>query len=390
MSKPIETSKQVEEILAKLVGFDTTSCNPNRACIDYIRDYLDSVGIASEIVADDTGGKACLWATIGSSDQQGVVLAGHTDVVPVKGQRWTSDPFTLTERDGKLFGRGSADMKGFIACALAFIPEFLAAKTTNCFHLALTSDEETDMSGAHRLTDHLSAQGIKPAWVWIGEPTGLSIVDEHKGTAAHRTRLTGVPGHSSQPDKGLNAIELSAQLMDIISDVARRRKESPYAASRFDPPYSTVNFGTIEGGTAENIIAETCELLWQTRIHPGDSAQEIFTEVESRARSAFAPRFAAFAPHAGMESCLCFDIPPFLAKAENAGVKTLRRLLKCDQTHAVGFATEAGIFQKLCADVVLCGPGFIEQAHQGDEFIDKNQLIPCVDLMRQFLLSSSA
>lgn len=382
-------STQAEEILAKLISFDTTSHLPNRACIDFIRDYLASFGVASDLFADDTGNKACLWATIGKSDTNGIALAGHTDVVPVEGQKWTSDPFTLTARDGKLFGRGAADMKGFIACALSLVPEFLAANTGRCFHLALTSDEETDMSGALRLTDALKAKGIKPAWVWIGEPTGLSIVDQHKGVAAYRTRLTGVPGHSSKPAKGLNAIELASQLLAIIADITKQRSETPIPGSRFDPPYTTLNMGTIKGGTAENIIAENCELLWQVRAHPGDSANAILAEVENRARAVLAPRLAAFAPKAGMETCTCFDIPPFLTQANNAGAQTLQRALNCTRTHAVGFATEAGIFQQLGAEVVICGPGFIEQAHQPDEFVDKNQIITCVDLLHKVLLSST-
>ena len=310
-------SKQVAEILAKLIGFDTTSSNPNRALIDFIRDYLAGFGVESTIIAGKEGGKACLWATVGVAGKSGVALAGHTDTVPVEGQKWDSDPFTLTERDGRFFGRGVADMKGFIACALALVPEFLDAKSGGCFHLALTCDEETDMSGALRLTDALAAKAIRPQWVWVGEPTGLSIVNQHKGVAAYRTRITGVSGHSGQPDKGLNAIELGAQFMGVIADEARQKKEKPFAASRFDPPYTIFNLGVISGGTAENIIAEHCELLWQLRTHPGEAAQDVVAEIEMRARAIIAPRLAAFAPQAGMETCTCFDIPPFLATADN-------------------------------------------------------------------------
>lgn len=379
-----------EQILAKLVAFDTVSRNPNRACIDFIRDYLDGFGVKSDIVASGDGAKACLWAKIGNSDQPGIALAGHTDVVPVDGQNWTSDPFTLTERDGKLYARGTADMKGFIACALAFVPEFLAANTGGSFHLAFTSDEETDMSGAMRLTDYLAARNIKPAWTWIGEPTGLSIVNQHKGVAAFSTRITGVSGHSGQPAKGLNAISLGARLMNIIEDAARARQENPFSPSRFDPPYTTFNLGIIQGGTAENIIAEHCEVLWQVRAHPGETAAAIAADIDRQAREAFAPSFAAFAPHAGLQTCACFDIPPFTPTPDSPAEKTLKRVLKCDETHAVGFGTEAGIFQKLGAAAIICGPGFIEQAHQPDEFIDKTQIAACVDLMRAVLLSSPA
>jgi acetylornithine deacetylase len=382
-------SRQAEDILTKLVAFDTTSRNPNRACIDFIRDYLDGFGVASDVFADDSGGKACLWATVGKSDQPGIALAGHSDVVPVDGQKWDSDPFKLTERDGKLFARGSADMKGFIACALAFVPEFLAAKSATSFHLALTSDEETDMSGAMRLTDALAARDVKPAWFWIGEPTGMDIVDQHKGVAAYTTRFTGVSGHSSLPDKGLNAIEMAAQFMGIVLQVQQRKKDKPFSPSRFDPPYTTFNLGKIQGGTAENIIAERCEVLWQVRAHPGEHATEIVAGISDEAKSLLGPRFAAFA-QVGIETCPCFDIPPFFPTPGNPGEKKLKNLLKCEETHAVGFATEAGIFQKLGSPAVICGPGDIRQAHQPNEFIDKIQLAACVDLMRGVLLSSCA
>ena len=379
---------QVEEIFARLIAFDTTSSKPNRPCIDFIRDYLDGFGIASTLVASDDGNKANLWATIGASGQSGVALSGHTDVVPVEGQQWESDPFMLTRREDKFFGRGTADMKGFIACALAFVPEFLAAGTGDCFHLSLTADEETDMSGAMRLTDYLTSQEIKPLWTWLGEPTGLTIIDQHKGHAVCKTSVTGAPGHSGYPDKGVNAIELTAQFITIVSALGREKKESPFPASRFDQAYTTFNMGVIAGGTAENIIAEHCELLWDMRIHPGDAAKDIAAEIEKRARVSIAPRFAAFAPTARMETCICVEIPPFASPPENLGIQTLQRALKRQDTRTVGFATEAGIFQKLGASAVVCGPGFIEHAHQGNEFIDKNQVMACVDLMRSVLLSS--
>jgi acetylornithine deacetylase len=308
-------------------------------------------------------------------------------VVPVTGQTWTADPFKLDERDGRLYARGAADMKGFIACALAFAEEFVARKAPGCFHIALTHDEETDMSGAMRLTDYLSAQGVVPAWIWIGEPTGHKIVTQHKGVAAFQTRITGVPGHSSQPDRGLNAIELGGAYMRFVQAAAEARRRAPISPSPFDPPYTTFNLGKVSGGTAENIIAENFDLLWQVRVHPGERAADIAAAVDAEARAAFAARFAAF-PQTGFTTRACFDIPPFLATADNPGEKALKSCLHCAESTAVGFATEAGIFQKLGAAAVICGPGFIEQAHQGDEFVDKNQLAACVDLMRGVLLSS--
>jgi len=380
----------VEKLLAKLVGFDTTSSKPNRACIDFIRDYLSQYGVKSEILANSDGTKACLWATIGPEDKLGIVLAGHSDVVPVAGQDWTSDPFTLTERDGKLYGRGSCDMKAFIACALSLVPELVKQKLTKPIHFAFTHDEETDMSGAAHLADFMKKRNIKPEWVWIGEPTSLGMIDSHKGVAGFATDITGVPGHSGQPDKGLSALELGTQFMDIILKAAQKKKDNAFKPSRFDPPYTTFNLGIVKGGTAENIIAEHFQIVWQARAHPGDSLEATLAAIESDAQAAFKPRFAAFAPKAGMKTCTCFNIPPLMPTKDNPGQKILGGITGNTETQAVSFATEAGFFQGLGTHVVVCGPGNIDQAHKADEFVEKSQLIACVDLIRQAVLCSAA
>jgi acetylornithine deacetylase len=379
----------VEKLLAQLVAFDTTSSKSNRACIDFIRTYLDTYGVRSEIVCGDDDNKACLWATIGPPDKSGIVLAGHSDVVPVDGQQWSSDPFTLTERQGRLYGRGSCDMKAFIACVLAVVPELTRAKHDRTIHLAFTHDEETDMSGALRLTTYLRNQGIVPDWVWIGEPTRLNIIDSHKGVALFVTDITGVSGHSGNPDKGLNAIELGAQFIDIIRQMALDKKRNPFRPSRFDPPYTTFNLGIVNGGTAENIIAEHCQIHWQVRLHPGDDLQKTIAVIESGAEKEFQSRFAAFLPHAGIKTCTCFDIPPLLPSKNNRGEALLKRLTGQTETQAVSFGTEGGFFQKLGTHVIICGPGSIEQAHQPDEYVEKSQLSSCVDLLRKVLLSSA-
>lgn len=378
---------RVQDLLARLVGFDTTSTLPNRACIDFIRDYLASYGVVSDIVAKDDGSKACLWATLGASDKPGIVLAGHSDVVPVEGQNWTSPPFTLTEREGRLYGRGSCDMKAFIACALALVPELVTQTLRQPLHLAFTHDEETDMSGAVRLTDFIRGRNIVPAWVWIGEPTELRIIDSHKGVALYATEITGIPGHSGQPDKGLNAIELGGQFLSILQRVAQKKRAEPYRPSRFDPPYTTFNPGIVSGGTAENIIAEHFKLDWQVRAHPGDDMHNIHAAIDELTHAEITPRFKAFAPHAGMKTCTCFDIPPLMPTQDNPGSNLLGRLTGQPETIAVSFATEGGFFQKLGTHVVVCGPGSIDQAHKADEFVEKTQLFSCVDLIRQVLLS---
>lgn len=382
----------VIQILEKLIAFDTTSVKSNRACIDFIRDYLDRHGVKSEIIVGKEDGRACLWATIGPDNVPGIVLAGHTDTVPVEGQEWSSDPFTLTERDGKLFGRGTCDMKGFIACALTILPELIKAKLTRPVHFAFTHDEESNMSGAANLTDFMRERGIKPEWVWIGEPTEHKIIDSHKGVAAFETHITGVPVHSGKPDLGLNAIELGHGFISILFDEAAKKRAKPFAPSRFDPAFTTINLGTVKGGTAENITAEHWELVWQTRQHPGDNHEAMLADIERRAQEILAPRFGAFKaeyPKIGCRTCTCFNIPPFLPTANNPGQKVLSGHTGNTGTEAVSFATEAGFFQKLGTHVVVCGPGSIDQAHKRDEYVEMTQLVSCVDLMRSVLLSSA-
>jgi acetylornithine deacetylase len=378
-----------QSLLEKLVSFDTTSIKSNRACIDFIRDYLDGFKISSEIVANDDGTKACLWATVGPQEGRGIVLAGHSDVVPVEGQDWSSDPFTLAGRDGKLYARGSCDMKGFIACALNIAGEWAKKPLKRSLHLAFTHDEETNMEGAARLTDYLGKRGSKPAWVWLGEPTGLRIVDAHKGVAAFRTSITGAAAHSSDPARGLNAIELGVQYMNILQRVAEAKKNKAIGKSRFTPPYTTFNLAKVKGGTAENIIAEHCEILWQVRAHPGDDLAATLVEIDRMATAEIKPRFTAFAPRARMETCTCFDIPPLTPTKDNPGQEVLARLTGLTETDAVSFATEGGFFQKLGAAVVICGPGYIAQAHQADEYVEKTQLASCKDLLARVLTETA-
>lgn len=374
-----------EELLSKLIAFDTTSSKSNRACIDFIRDYLDGYKIKSEIVMSDDKKKACLWATLGPTEGQGIMLAGHSDTVPVDDQNWQSDPFKLTERGDKLFARGSADMKGFIAAMLVIAGELATKPFKQPVHFAVTYNEETDMAGAMQLTDYLRAHNRKPKWVWIGEPTGLHIIDEHKGVAAFNTSFEGVQGHSGQPAKGLNAIELGAQFMNIVMRVAEARKQKPFPHSRFDPPYTTFNLGKAQGGTAENIIAGHFELLWQARAHPGDDLDAALKEIDQLAEKEIKPRFAAFAPQAHMKTCTCFNIPPLKATKNNPGQEVLARLTGHKEAGAVSFGTEAGIFQKLGAHAIICGPGHIEQAHKADEYVEKSQLTAAIDLIKRVL-----
>ena len=391
------------EILAKLVSFDTTSRNSNRALIDYIRDYLDGFGVKSEIVLGQEDGKACLFATIGGSEAGGIVLAGHTDVVPIDDEVWKTDAFKLTEIDGKLYARGSADMKGFIACALAVVPELVKAKLAKPVHLAFTHDEESDMSGAASLTDFMQKRGVKPEWVWVGEPTLHKVIDSHKGVAAFETTITGMSGHSGKPDRGLSAIDLGYDFTTVLRAVAAEKRAKPFSPSRFDPAYTTINLGIVKGGSAENAIAGKWEMLWQTRQHPGDDHNAMLADIDQRALAVLNPRFAAFKAFTaddpetaekhsemGCKTCVQFNIPPLLPSRDNVGHKTLGPLTGNAVAEAVSFATEGGFYQQLGTHVVVCGPGSINVAHKANEYIERQQLTDCIDLMRRVLLPSSA
>jgi len=377
-------------LLARLVGFDTTSSKSNRGCIDFIRDYLDSHKIKSEIVASGDGLKACLIARLGPDEGRGLMLAGHSDTVPVDGQNWKSDPFTLSAREDRFYGRGSCDMKGFIACALATAAVFAAKPLKKPLHLAFTYNEEVDMEGAARLTDYLSAHGTHPEWTWIGEPTSLRIVDAHKGVAAFETKITGIAGHSGQPDHGLNAIELGVDFLAVLRAVAEAKKGQPWPQSRFSPAYTTFNLGTIKGGTAENIIAEHCDIVWQVRAHPGEDLDAVLAGIERQAVEKIHPRFATFAPDAHMKTCACFNIPPLRPSPGNPGQEILARLTGHTETEAVSFGTEAGFFQRLGGHAIVCGPGSIEQAHKADEYIEKSQMTACMKLLERVLYETAA
>lgn len=381
--------ERVRSILATLIGYDTTSSKPNAACIAYIRDFLAQHGVTSHIVQGWEEGKACLFATLPDHQGQisgGILLSGHSDVVPVDGQEWTHDPFTLWEQNGRLYGRGTCDMKGFMAAILALIPTLTTTPLKQPVHIAFTHDEESTMAGAESLTSFLKTRGLVPDWVWIGEPTEFHVINAHKGVAAYTTAFTGVPAHSGKPALGLNAIGMAHSFMGIVDRVAAERAAKPFTPSRFDPPYTTVNFGTIAGGTAENIVAEHCTLLWQVRAHPGDSAAAVLAAVENDLPRVLGERLAAFAPVARVKTCPCFDIPPLMPTPDNAGERILGELTGHRVPEAVSFATEAGFFQSLGCGVVVCGPGSIDVAHKADEYVTESALFECVDLMARVLL----
>ena len=285
------------QMIERLVSFDTTSRESNLALIHFVRDYLASHGIESTLIHDATGNKANLYATVGPQDVPGIALSGHTDVVPVDGQPWDTDPFSIVEKDGRLYGRGTSDMKSFSAIALALVPEFVARPLKTPIHFALSFDEEVGCLGAPLMIDQLGAElGVKPHIVIVGEPTNMAVVNAHKGVYSFETRLRGLEVHSSATHLGVNAVQHAATLVHFLTELADEMAGRAEPESGFDPPYTTVHVGTIRGGTAQNIVPLDCAFTWEYRLLPGADPDEIRTRFEQFAEETVLPRMHAVDP----------------------------------------------------------------------------------------------
>jgi acetylornithine deacetylase len=373
------------EMLARLVAFDTTSARSNLALIDFVRAHLEAFGIESRLTFDDSGAKANLYASLGPPGPGGVVLSGHTDVVPVAGQPWQSDPFTLTERGGRLYGRGSADMKGFIALVLALLPEMLAAGLRRPLHIALSYDEELGCLGAPRMIADIAANLPKPDIVIVGEPTSLRLGNRHKGCYGFEIEIQGRDGHSSATHRGVNAISHAARTITFLDGIAERfRREGPFDEG-FDPPYTTVNVGEVAGGSAVNIIARHCRLGWEFRPIPAVDPKEVIAEVETWLTDELSPSLVERAPEAKVLMRADCVVPPLVPRRGSPAAELIRRLTGANESIGLAFATEAGQFQEIDVDAVVCGPGSIEQAHLPDEFIELSQLAEGEAFLRRLI-----
>lgn len=371
-------------ILDKLIRFETVPGKPTIELISWIADFLRAQGAAVEILHAQEEGQAALWARLGPDVPGGVVLAGHVDVVSTKGQTWSSDPFSLTERDGNLYGRGTCDMKGFIACALSFAERIARAPLTKPLFIALTYGEETRMKGAVQLTSWLKERDTQVDFVWLGEPTELNVVTAHKGVTTFSTTIWGVAAHASMPHEGLNAILVAHDLMGWIEEKRRFFSQNPFKDSPFTPPYTTINIGSVNGGTASNIVADTCVLTWEARTHPGSETGDVLR----RAYEAVVDRKQEDMKKAFSQSSITMevmiDIPPFDTAKDAPWVDLLLRLAGKHETKAVSYATEAGYFRSIARHVVICGPGSISQAHQPDEYVAATALSQCDALLDAF------
>jgi len=362
-------------IVEKLIGFDTTSRESNLDLIAYVKQYLADFGIESRLVHDDEGRKANLYATVGPADKRGICLSGHTDVVPVDGQAWDSDPFKARIEDGKVFGRGTADMKSFIAIALAFVPRFLERGLVTPVHFAFSYDEEVGHLGAKRLVEVMKDMPVLPAMCIVGEPTSLDVIIGHKGKKKVRVHVHGHEAHSSLTHEGVNAIEYAARLIAFMQGLARKwQKDGPFD-DECDVPFTTMQVGLIRGGTAPNIVPNSCVFDMEIRHLPAVDPQALFDEIRRHAREVIEPEMKAVAPDAHFEF---EETPPNLAldtDPDEPVVAFVKRLAGQNKHGKVGFGTEAGLFQKRVGiPTVVCGPGDIGQAHKPNEFITLDQL----------------
>ncbi|MGV2834414.1 acetylornithine deacetylase [Pseudomonas shirazensis] len=364
-----------QQLLGRLIGFATVSRDSNLQLIGFIRDYLAELGVASELFFNAEGTKANLFASIGPTDRGGVVLSGHTDVVPVDGQAWSVDPFVMTERDGRLYGRGTADMKGFIASVLAAVPAFLAQPLHTPVHLAFSYDEEVGCLGVRSMLEALAERPHKPRLCLIGEPTELKPVLGHKGKLAMRCQVHGAACHSAYAPYGVNAIEYAARMIGKLGEIGQVLAEDQDA--RFDPPFSTVQTGVIKGGRALNIVPEECEFDFEVRALPGFAAETVADQLQAYAEAELLPRMRAVSAASDIRLWPLSAYPGLATAADSEAARLVALLSGSSEFGTVAFGTEGGLFDQAGIATVVCGPGSMEQGHRPDEFVSVAQLLGC-------------
>ena len=378
------------EMIEKLVSFDTTSRDSNLGLIEWVRDWLQQLGVESSLVYNKEKNKANLFATIhgkaGKLTTPGIVLSGHTDVVPVDGQAWDTDPFKATIKDGRLFARGACDMKGFIGTALAMTPRFVSAGLKAPIHFALSYDEEVGCVGVRGLIEQLTRENFKAAGVIVGEPTSMQVITAHKGKRSFRCTVHGKEAHSALTPQGVNAIEYAAQIITYIRHVADRMGQLEPRDNGFDVPFTTLQTGTIKGGTATNIVPAQCVFDWEFRYLPGANPDAIEREVRGYAESLL-PAMKRVSAEAGIEITQSSDAPGSYLADTHAVTQLAIALARNDKTAKVAYATEAGLFEKAGLPSIICGPGSIEQAHKPNEYCDLAQIAQCEAFMDRFLVN---
>jgi len=372
-------------ILGDLIAFPTVSVDSNLELIRYVSSHLDALGADIEIFEDDSGTKANLFATLGPRADGGIVLSGHSDVVPVVGQDWRTDPFEMGERDGKLFGRGTCDMKGFIAAALAVAPQFARAELDRPIHFSLTYDEETGCLGGQALIKDLMRLGIRPAVVIIGEPTKMRIIEGHKGCYEYTVDFRGLGGHGSLPDQGVNAVEYAVRYVSRLMTLREELKSHAPADNRFEPPWTTVSIGRLSGGIAHNVIPNACTLDWEMRPIRKADGDMVKSAMNRYVDDELLPAMRAVSPAADIVTTIIGEVDGLEPMRESEAVRIVSELTGVNGTDVVSFGTEAGLFQQLGISTVVCGPGSIEQAHKPDEYVSIDQLSQAVGMLQRLV-----
>ena len=371
------------KILTDLIGFKTISGEDNTALIDYCDDILKKLGATSFRTYDDEKKRVNLFATLkakNSNNKKPIILSGHTDVVPVS-KGWSSDPFTATIREDKLYGRGSCDMKGFIACALAYAPIYSKSNLDRDIHFSFTFDEETACIGAPILIEELKRRNIKDGICIVGEPTNMKIIDAHKGCYEYTTYFKGLAGHSSAPHKGVSAVEYASRYVNKLIELRKKLKERVPQDSIFDPPHSTLSIGGIFGGIAHNVIADKCHVNWETRPVVKEDGIFLNQEIDKYANEVLLPDMKKVFTNASIEKKIIGEIIGFDRKDKSDACEFISSLTGDNSRQVVSFGTEAGLYQEIGISTVVCGPGSIEQAHKIDEFIVLDELKKCINLL---------
>jgi len=373
------------DMIKRLIGYDTTSRDSNLELIGWIKSYLAGFGIDCRLTYDDDRRKANLFATFGPKTPGGIVLSGHTDVVPVDGQPWVTKPFEVVEKDGLLYGRGTCDMKSFVAIVLAFLPEFIRRGPKQPIHLAFSYDEEVGCIGVRRLLADLKRAGIRPDACIVGEPTSMKLVIAHKGKKSFRCRVRGLECHSALAPQGVNAVEAACEIVAFLKGMARHYRDNGPFNHDYDIPHTTVHTGVIHGGTALNIVPLDCYFDFEFRYLPSENPIELFAQVKSFAETKLLPEMRAVDLQSGLGWEELSEIPG-LAMDESADIVAFgKSLTGANSVAKVAFGTEAGRFQESGIPTIICGPGDIEQAHKPNEFVSLEQLALCESFMRRLM-----
>lgn len=378
-----EALEDTTGILSRLVACETISGRPTTGLVGYVTEYLAAHEIEATLSYDETGERSNVFATIGPQVDGGVVLNGHTDVVPVEGQNWSSNPFELTRRGDRLYGRGAVDMKGFLACVLGAIPVFKAADLKFPIHIAFSYDEEIGGLGMPGLLKDMATKGFRPKIVIVGEPTDMNIVTGHKGGDEMRTEITGLEVHSCDPTKGVSAVSAAVGLIAKIEEIGARLSAKPYPNSPFMPPYATFNVGTIEGGAARNATAGWCNFDWEFRPMPGEDSRPIIAEIEDYAANELLPAMRAVSPQADIRVITEVSVPSLDDRNAEAAANFVGEITGRNSRGVVSFGTDAGYFSDDGYSTVVCGPGSITRAHVPDEFITVAELAQGLEFMEK-------